>query len=310
MTGSSEVVVSLPDAAMVRRLSPAPAGVRFIEWDMLSPIPQPRPDLVVLPYMRQADRLAALAGLPGVIAQSQSLGYDGVADALPGGVTYCNAVGVHEASTAELALALVLAAQRGIPEFARAQPEHRWLPGTFPGLAGRSVLLVGTGGVGHEIESHLVPFDVELTRVARTARDGVHSTSELPELLPHADIVIVVVPLNTETTGLVDAAFLGSMRDGALLVNVGRGPLVDTDALLAELVAGRLRAALDVTDPEPLPAAHPLWDAPGLLISPHVGGNTAAMAPRMDRLIREQIARLLDGRPPLNVVLPAERAAG
>lgn len=299
----SELVVSLPDAAMLARLSPPPAGVRFIQWDLTTPPPEPHPGLVVLPYMGDSGRLDALAGLPGVIAQGQSLGYDGVSAHLPAGVTYCNAVGVHEASTAELALALILAAQRGIPDFARAQPEHRWAHARYAGLAGQRVLLLGTGGVGTEIEARLLPFDVEFVRVARTAREGVHSVDELPALLPTADIVIVVVPLNADTRGLVDAAFLAAMPDGALLVNVARGQIVDTDALLAELTAGRLRAALDVTDPEPLPADHPLWDAPGLLLSPHVGGNTGAMAPRMDRVVRDQIARALQGRPPAHVVI-------
>lgn len=303
MNRSTELIVSLPDGDMIARLTPIPDGVRLVEWDLLSPAPQPGPNIVVLPYMSGVGRLSALAGLPGVIAQAQTLGYDGVAEMLPAGTVFCNAVDVHEASTAELTLALILAAQRGIPEFVRALREHRWSHGSHAGLAGRRVLLVGTGGVGCEIEARLAPFAVELVRVARTARVGVHGVNELAALLPDADIVVIVVPLTAETRGMVDATFLAGMRDGALLVNVARGPVVDTAALLAELTAGRLRAALDVTDPEPLPADHPLWDAPGLLLSPHVGGHTAAMAPRMDRLIREQIARALGGQPPLNVVI-------
>ena len=303
MSRSTELIASLPERSMLERLTPALEGVRLIEGDLVSPAPQPGPDIVVLPYMGPQGRLSALAGLPGVIVQSQSLGYDGIAAHLPAGITFCNAVGVHEASTAELALALILAAQRGIAEFVLALPEHRWLHGSHAGLAGRRVLLVGTGGVGREIEARLTPFDVELVRVARTAREGVHCVDELPTLLPNADIVVIVVPLTPQTRGLVNAEFLAGMKDGALLVNVARGPVVNTAALVAELDAGRLRAALDVTDPEPLPADHPLWDAPGLLLSPHVGGQTAAMAPRIDRLIREQIARILGGRPPLNVVI-------
>lgn len=133
--------------------------------------------------------------------------------------------------------------------------------------------------------------------VARTARDGIHSLDELPHLLPSADVVILAVPLDEMTRGMVDSEFLGRMRDGALLVNVARGGVVRTDDLLVEMASGRLQAALDVTDPEPLPADHPLWTTPGVLISPHVGGNTTAFAPRMRRLITEQVARWQAGEP-------------
>ncbi len=180
----------------------------------------------------------------------------------------CNARGVHEASTAELALALTLASLRGIPGFVRAQQQERWQGDFHPALADRSVLIVGYGAIGSAIEDRLTPF--ELTRVARvarsartTARGPVHQLAELPALLPEADVVILSTPLNETTRHLVDAEFLARMKDGALLVNVARGPVVDTKALLAELESGRITAALDVTDPEPLPQGHPLWHAPG-----------------------------------------------
>ena len=169
-------------------------------------------------------------------------------------------------------MAATLAAQRGIPFFVREQDAGRWSFDARTSLVGARVLIVGAGDIGREIGRMLAGFDVELTYVARTAREGVRSTAELPELLPHADVVILIVPVTPETTGMVDAAFLAAMPDGALLVNAARGVVVDTDALLAELTAGRLRAALDVTDPEPLPPGHPLWSAPGLLLTPHVGG--------------------------------------
>jgi phosphoglycerate dehydrogenase-like enzyme len=138
--------------------------------------------------------------------------------------------------------------------------------------------------------------------VARTAREGVRSTDELPELLPHADVVIVIVPVTPETTGMVDAAFLAAMKDGALLVNAARGVVVDTEALLAELTSGRLRAALDVTDPEPLPEGHPLWSAPGLLLTPHVGGAVPETNARAAAAVTDQVARILAGEPLANVV--------
>jgi len=163
------------------------------------------------------------------------------------------------------------------------------------------------GGVGTEIQKRLAPFDVELTRVGRSARtdsDGeIHGFDELPVLLPAADVVILAVPLTDDTRHLVDAAFLSATKHGALIVNVSRGPVVDTDALLTALEAEHVTAALDVTDPEPLPADHPLWRAPGVLITPHLGGHTGAMAGRVDRLVNEQIRRMLAGEPPQNVVL-------
>jgi phosphoglycerate dehydrogenase-like enzyme len=156
--------------------------------------------------------------------------------------------------------------------------------------------------VGAAVERRLAGFECEVLRVARRARDGVADLSALPDLLSRADVVVLTVPMTPETDGLVDATFLAAMRDGALIVNVARGPVVRTDALLDELQSGRLRAALDVTDPEPLPAGHPLWRAPGLLLSPHVGGNTSAFLPRARRLVADQVHRFVAGEPLINVI--------
>ncbi|MFZ2502502.1 MAG: NAD(P)-dependent oxidoreductase, partial [Nocardioides sp.] len=166
---------------------------------------------------------------------------------------------------------------------------------TLPSLADRSVLIVGYGQIGAAVEARLAPFEVQVTKVARTAREGVHSFEELPQLLPQADVVILIVPDTAETRGMVDADFLAQMRRGALLVNVARGPIVVTDDLVAALHDGQVRAALDVTDPEPLPPNHPLWLAPGVLISPHVGGASSAMEPRSYRLVRAQLERFAAG---------------
>ena len=199
----------------------------------------------------------ALAGVTTRLVQSQSIGYDDVAGVLPPGHVFANAVSVHETSTAELALALVLAAQRGIPDFVRAAEQGRWAPAVHESLADRRVLLLGYGGVGRAIEARLALFEVSLTRVAHHARDDesgrIHGIDESPALLPDAEIVIVGVPLTDSTTGLVDDAFLSSLPDDALVVNIARGKVADTDAILAEATTGRLRFALDVTDPEPLP---------------------------------------------------------
>jgi phosphoglycerate dehydrogenase-like enzyme len=244
-----------------------------------------------------------LEGLPRLrLVQLLSAGAERFAGRLPEGVLLCNARGAHTPATAEWAVAATLAAQRGIPFFVREQEAGRWSFGTHRSLVGARVLVVGAGDIGTTIGRMLAGFDVELTYVARTARDGVRSTAELPELLPHADVVIVIVPVTPETTGMVDAAFLAAMPDGALLVNAARGVVVDTDALLAELTAGRLRAALDVTEPEPLPEGHPLWSAPGLLLTPHVGGAVPETNARAASAVVEQLARVLAGEPLKNVV--------
>ena len=236
------------------------------------------------------------------LVQLLSAGAERFVGRLPEGVLLCNARGAHTPSTAEWAVAATLAAQRGIPFFVREQAAGRWSSTTFSSLVGARVLVVGAGDIGRTIGRMLAGFDVELTYVARTARDGVRSTAELPELLPHADVVILIVPVTPETTGMVDAAFVAAMPDGALLVNAARGVVVDTDALLAELSAGRLRAALDVTDPEPLPEGHPLWSAPGLLLTPHVGGAVPDTNERAAAAVTDQLARILAGEPLVNVV--------
>ena len=313
MTDDRTLLVTVPGASLRRALDQAggvPDGVEVVEWDLAGPPPIEagrRIDIVVPPYMGAADRLGALDGVDVGLVQSQSIGYDDIAAALPPGHVFANAASVHETSTAELTLALVLAAQRGIPDFVRAASEGRWAPARHESLADRRVLLVGYGGVGTAIEDRLAPFEVELTRVASRARDDeagrIHGIDELPQLLPAAEIVIVGVPLNESTTGLVDAAFLAAMPDGALLVNIARGKVADTAAILAEAQSGRLRFALDVTDPEPLPDGHPLFALANVLISPHVGGASTAMMPRMARLLRRQVERMLRGDEPLNVVL-------
>ena len=300
------LVVSLPTPELRQALGPDVDGVEFVEWDLRDTPPASRIDIVVPPYLGRA-RFSNLANVRVRLIQSQSIGYDGVREALPAGMVYANAASVHETSTAELAMALVLASQRGIADFVRAQREGRWAQAFYPSLADRTVLLVGYGGVGRAIEARLAGFEVRIVRVARSERPDdagpVYATSQLAVLLPEADIVIVAVPLDESTSSLVDDAFLSAMRDGSLLVNVSRGAVADTDALVRHAATGRLRVALDVTDPEPLPAGHPLFGLDNVLISPHVGGASSAMLPRMARLVRDQIARLQRGDEPLNVVI-------
>ncbi|WP_179023584.1 2-hydroxyacid dehydrogenase [Streptomyces sp. IMTB 2501] len=296
-----------------------PQGPRYLFWDGGEDGDQPFPGdpadcvLYVVPYMKRGPvKVRPLERLTGVrVIQTLTAGVDDVTarlSAIRPGVQLCNARGVHEASTAELALTLTLASLRGIPGFVRAQQQQRWESAFHPALADKNVLIVGYGAIGAAIEDRLTPF--ELARVARvarsertTARGPVHPLTELPSLLPDADVVILSTPLTEATRGLVDAEFLGRMKDGALLVNVARGPVVDTKALLAELENGRISAALDVTDPEPLPPGHPLWQAPGVLISPHVGGPSSAFLPRAKRLLVDQLTRFVNHEPLRNVVL-------
>ncbi|WP_164414501.1 2-hydroxyacid dehydrogenase [Streptomyces salinarius] len=293
-----------------------PEGPAYRHWDGEETYPADPADCAfyVVPYMKPAG--IGVRPLPEMrsvqVVQTLSAGIDHVEPGLKhlsAGVRLCNARGVHEASTAELTLALILASLRGIPDFVRAQDRGEWTGGGFrPALADRTVLIVGYGSIGAAIEDRLVPFEVApVVRVARSARaterGPVHPLTELPALLPRADVVVLATPLTEATRGLVDATFLARMKDGALLVNVARGPVVDTKALLAELESGRLIAALDVTDPEPLPPGHPLWNAPGIVVSPHAGGPTSAFLPRAKRLLVDQLNRFVNREPLRNVIL-------
>ncbi|MFK0120265.1 2-hydroxyacid dehydrogenase [Streptomyces sp. NPDC090994] len=296
-----------------------PEGPRYLFWDGGDDGERDFPGdpahcaFYVVPYMKPHPvRVRPLEHLSRVqVVQTLTAGVDDVMGRLSvirPGVRLCNARGVHEASTAELALTLTLAALRGVPDFVRAQDKGEWRGGFRPALADKNVLVVGYGAIGAAIEDRLVPFEVaRVARVARsartTARGPVHPLAELPALLPEADVVILSTPLTEDTRHLVDSGFLARMKDGALLVNVARGPVVDTGALLAELATGRLTAALDVTDPEPLPPGHPLWQAPGVLISPHVGGPTSAFLPRAKRLLTDQLTRFVNQEPLRNVIL-------
>lgn len=303
-------------------IGPLPDGLHYLHWDAEGPYPgdPARCGFYAVPYMKAAEpSLRPLYAMPRVrVVQTLTAGVEHMLPALPHlppGAQLCNARGLHDASTAELALTLTLAALRGIPDFVRGQDAGEWRQGFRPALADKSVLIVGYGSIGSAIEDRLTPFEcARVVRIARTARETVrgpvHPLSALPSLLPDADVVVLATPLTEETHGLVGRDFLARMKDGALLVNIARGKIVDTEALLAELQSGRLRAALDVTDPEPLPAGHPLWHAPGVLITPHVGGPSSAFLPRAKRLLRDQLTRFANGEPLRNVVASAERNPG
>lgn len=309
----SDLVAWLPYATPAKaaeRLGGIPEGVRV---DCYRADGDAYPDSIdevqfyVVPYLKGEETLERAGEMTSLrVIQTLTAGYENFLPYVPDGVALCNASGVHDASTAELALALTLASGRHLDAFARSQAKEQWEPVFGSALADKRVLIIGYGRIGEAIERRLAGFEVaSITRVARRARDGeprVHATSELPELIAEADVAIVIAPLTRETDGMIDADLLGRMPDDALLVNVARGKLVDTDALVAETAAGRIRAALDVTDPEPLPSGHPLWRIPNVLISPHVGGASSAFWPRSDRLVAEQLRRFVAGEPLENMI--------
>ncbi|MFF1508787.1 2-hydroxyacid dehydrogenase [Streptomyces sp. NPDC058326] len=315
---TADVWLPIPADEIEGLPEPGASGLNYRFWDGGPEFPADPAHCAfyVVPYMKGTEiAVRPLAAMTSVRAvQTLSAGIDHVTPgipSLPPGVALCNAKGVHEASTAELTLALILASLRGIPGFVRGQDAEEWRAGFYPALADKSVLIVGYGSIGAAIEDRLAPFEcARVARVARsartTARGQVHALTELPSLLPEADVVVLSTPLTPATRHLADAGFLARMRDGALLVNVARGPVVDTAALLKEVASGRITAALDVTDPEPLPAGHPLWHAPGVLISPHVGGSTSAFMPRAKRLIAGQVRRFAAGEELVNVLLTTD----
>ncbi len=295
----------VPDPNAAELIGQLPDGVEVIIWDGGDDRPARLAETVFwVPQVEDAtslpDKFAAMPNL--AVVQLTSAGVEDILDHVPDRVTLCNARGVHGSSVAELVLALILASLRQLPHFLQAQRQGRWDPTEAQDLRDKQILIIGAGDLGQETARRLRSFDAEPVFVAHGARDGVHATSELPTLLPEADVVVLTVPLTPDTTGLVDAEFLAQMPDGALLVNVARGKVVDTAALLAELTSGRLRASLDVMEPEPLPAGHPLWSAPNLIITPHAAGHVAQAGPRAFALVNAQVHRFVAGEELVNVV--------
>jgi phosphoglycerate dehydrogenase-like enzyme len=298
MDAGMKALVPHPDAAA--QMGGVPDGVQLLVWPGSGPMPagSEEVEFYVPSFLGSGEPVAAMSRLPALrVVQLLTAGAEVVLGSVPPGVTLCRGGGVHDPSTAEWVLSVILAAVRDIPRFSAAQAQGRWDYAPTDVLAGKTVLILGAGSIGSAVERRLAGFDVQVLTAARRARPGVAAIEDVPELLPRVDVVVVLVPLTPATRGLLDAAFLAKMRDGALLVNAARGPVVDTDALLAELSSGRLRAALDVTDPEPLPAGHPLWSAPGLLLTPHVAGSTPLSMPRAYALVRRQLAHYVAAEP-------------
>jgi phosphoglycerate dehydrogenase-like enzyme len=229
-------------------------------------------------------------------------GYEEALEFVNPGVQLCNGRGVHNASTAELAVGLAIASRRGFDDFIQAQDRDEWMHQSYPTLNDSKIAIVGYGSIGQTLEKYLSVYDVSITGYTRSGSDGSKKLSEFDADLPSFDIIFLILPLNPESNKFFDAKRLAKMKDGALIVNVARGPIIDTDALVAELNSRRIYAALDVTDPEPLPVGHPLWSTPHCIITPHVGGDSAAFESRGKRLIEEQLKRLAAGESLLNIV--------
>jgi phosphoglycerate dehydrogenase-like enzyme len=307
------VPASMPDGAF----GPLPPGVDLVAaGDGPMPAEAARARMAVLSGdlpQRLDDVLQAAPALE--VVQTVSAGVDWIAHRLPPTVTLCNASGIHDVPVAEWVLGAILAMTRRFPEFLALQATGTWdadLNGysggprrsslwPIPDLHGAHVLILGHGSIGRAVEQRLAPFGATVTGVVRRARPGLHPLSEARDLAADADVVVVLLPLTEETEGVVDGAFLDAMRPGALLVNAGRGRQVVTDDLVERLRSGHVRAALDVTDPEPLPAGHPLWTCPGLLITPHVAGTTEHWQQRALAFAGEQVRRFAAGEPLRNV---------
>jgi len=291
-------------------MEPLPEGVELVA--------KPAPDVEVLVLGPGFDDLPALfKQLPRLkFVQSFSAGVDQLLPLIPQGVVLCSAVGVHDVAVSEWVVAVILAMNRRIPEFIDLQRRGEWrrdIANQTDDLEGKTVLVVGYGSIGKAVALRLAPFGAGVVGVARHAREDAESADALPRLLPKADIVVDLLPLTPETEKFVDREFFARMKPGALFVNAGRGRTVDTEALLESLRAGHILAALDVTDREPLPAGHPLWHAPNLLISPHIAGTVTRWEARAYRFAGEQIRRYAAGQPLLGVRtgnMPAGRRLG
>ena len=303
---SNRVVVSLPDIPERVHIGDLPANV---DIRLVPPEPEPVPDItevdLIVPFARtRGPLLELLAGPPGrlQVIQTLSAGVDWLVGRVPERVIVCNARGVYDAPLAEWVVGAILAMQRGLVQSRDAQARHAWEAIEPPELLGRRVVILGLGSIGTAIADRLRPFGVDVIGVGRTARDGVRGLADLDEVLRDAEILVDMLPLTSETTGVLDARRLGLLPDGALVVNAGRGRTIDTTALVNELQGGRLRAALDVTDPEPLRPDHPLWALPNVLISPHMAGDSPGSTIRAFELAGDQVRRFAAGEPLINEV--------
>ena len=320
---NARIRVGVDENVALELLTDFPAEVEIVRLprDLAEPV---EIDFWIVPFTPKA-AMATFPYIRGVkVAQSLMAGVDWILPWMPKSVTLCDGRGIHDISASEWVMAAIMGTMKRLPLYRDLQSQHQWrgfanATGGFlneagaargqytilaEDLSGKTVLIVGYGSIGAAIEARLAPFGVNILRVARTARaqPKVSGISELNELLPLADVVVLIVPLTEATRGLIGAKEIARMKPGALLVNAARGPVVVTDDLVAALNEQRIRAALDVTDPEPLPADHPLWSAPNCLITPHIGGSTPEFIHRAFRFAAVQLRRYIAGEQLENVV--------
>jgi phosphoglycerate dehydrogenase-like enzyme len=261
---------------------------------------------VLIPPYRSSHRpLPLLKQLPQLrMVQLLSAGADEWSGDVPAHIVLASARGAHAGPVSEWVISAVLCLYRQWPALVQYQRDEVWAHRRVATdtLVGSRVLIVGAGSIGTAVAQRPAPFGAMSTFVARTARNGIHAADEIPTLLPEHDVVVITAPLTSETRGLVDKDFLAAMPDGAVLGNAARGRIVDTDALVAELKSERLRAALDVTDPEPLPEGHPLWSCPGVIISPHMARTVPGTNALCYAVAAQQIATFITGGAPSNLV--------
>jgi phosphoglycerate dehydrogenase-like enzyme len=282
-----------------------PAGITHAPTDGIAPATADLESIefYVPRYMGGPQAIAMVPQMKNLkVIQSPNAGVDDVLKIRPEGVTLCNAAGVHDASTAELAVGLAIASRRGFAPFAIQQQAQHWQHERMPSLSDSKIAIIGFGNIGKTIMKMLSGFEVTVTPFSKSGRDGSLTFDHFDRLLPTFDVIILIVPLTDQTRHLMNAERLAAMKDGAALINVARGAVVDTDALIRELNSGRITAGLDVTDPEPLPDGHPLWSARNVIITPHVGGDSEAFTPRGRKLVEEQLARFAAGEPLLHIV--------
>lgn len=284
-------------------LGPIPDGVEIEVFDGGDHPSDPGDVAFLVPPSTDRTPAELLADMPGLeVVQLLSAGAETWAPVMPEGVALCDNRGAHTEATAEWVMAAALASVRRFDVFVRRQAAREWAPMRTGTLSGRTALIVGAGSIGESVARRFEASGMKVRKIARTARPGIGTLADLPDLLPEADVVVVIVPLTAETEGLVDAEFLARMKDGALLVNAARGKVVETAAITAEVASGRLRCALDVTEPEPLPADHELWGLGGALITPHVGGAIDGFIERCYPQVGDQIRRFAVGAALENVV--------
>ena len=234
--------------------------------------------------------------------QVPNAGYEDAIEFTPKGAILCNARGVHDAATSELAIGLAIGVRRGFHDFVRAADRGQWTHKRYPSFNGSNIAIVGFGSIGQCLGRALTGFDVSVTGFSRSPKNGSLSMDALDGLLPTFDFVFLTLPLNAQSLHLFNAKRLALMKDGSVIINVARGRIIDTEALVSELNSGRLFAGLDVTDPEPLPVGHDLWSAKNLLLSPHVGGNSDIFESKGKIFVENQLAALALGKEPENIV--------